>query len=847
MDKSLLVLMVAALNHAEGSQVVEQRSCAHVYRSVEHLSVQRSPYEDSSEDYSTAEILDIGGQKVEKCTKSTNHCYALWQEDTSSNGSTVIIMGQGCWESSGKQDCERPQCVADKKPPKALNNTKFCCCASDLCNLNVSDIYVPPADTRSLLTATQQYLDQVSELRVLYIALSCTLGPGFVVLVALALYWLRHNYTHGKGKHSPDTMHLMEGGLHLGGYTLEHLKLSAIVGQGRYGSVWRGSVHDQEVAVKIFPSHYRGYFHNERDLYSLPFIDNPALLSYYGCEERVGPDGCVEYLLVLSYAPNGCLQDYLRSNTLDWPTFCKMALTVAKGLAHLHTDVRKGDKVKPCVTHRDLNTRNILVKADLSCCLCDLGFAMKICGSKYFCNGEEQHAETKSINDVGTLRYMAPEVLEGAVNLRDCESSLKQIDVYALGLVLWELASRCSDLCRPGSEVPPYRLPFEAEVGHHPTFEQMQVLVSRHKARPLFPEPWRDWAAVRLVRETAEDCWDQDAEARLTALCVEERMQELPALWDRQRGVSPTVNLTHAGAQPPVCRPSINNGSMLIGCDSNRLYQDCLAEDTGGSVQSASQSSAAGKEAQEGTVSEGTVETLVTLSPSEPQPDPAHKNANRAAGNSYNYSLGSASLLQPYQGRNPCMERNLMLQALSDDELACQGNTLVDRSLKHVAETRALVPHDALGSSQPAARPATPIPYVQNAVRGPGTSVPKQPNVAGSGSAWRGWGGLRRRLFGARPSRDKRCLLPAVETRVSLRPGGGGRRPATLPLDQVFRCKSNVSAARLRHPHTRVKTPGDVPPSVRRPRARLSLYDDRMMAPGLSCELLCKDERASSF
>jgi len=72
--------------------------------------------------------------------------------------------------------------------------------------------------------------------------------------------------------------------------------------------------------------------------------------------------------------------------------------------------------------------------------------------------------------------------------------------------------------------------------GHHPTFEQMQVLVSRHKARPLFPELWRDWTAVKLVRETVEDCWDQDAEARLTALCVEERVQELPTLWDRQRG-----------------------------------------------------------------------------------------------------------------------------------------------------------------------------------------------------------------------------------------------------------------------------------------------------------------------
>lgn len=47
---------------------------------------------------------------------------------------------------------------------------------------------------------------------------------------------------------------------------------------------------------------------------------------------------------------------------------------------------------------------------------------------------------------VGTVRYMAPEILDCAVNLRDCESSLKQIDMYAFGLVLWELVTRCNDI-----------------------------------------------------------------------------------------------------------------------------------------------------------------------------------------------------------------------------------------------------------------------------------------------------------------------------------------------------------------------------------------------------------------
>ena len=50
------------------------------------------------------------------------------------------------------------------------------------------------------------------------------------------------------------------------------------------------------------------------------------------------------------------------------------------------------------------------------------------------------------IYQVGTIRYMAPEVLEGAVNLRDCESALKQVDMYALGLIYWEIFMRCTDL-----------------------------------------------------------------------------------------------------------------------------------------------------------------------------------------------------------------------------------------------------------------------------------------------------------------------------------------------------------------------------------------------------------------
>ncbi len=55
-----------------------------------------------------------------------------------------------------------------------------------------------------------------------------------------------------------------------------------------------------------------------------------------------------------------------------------------------------------------------------------------------------------SLSQVGTARYMAPELLDGAVNLSDVCVVLCQIDVYAMGLLFWELISR-TELFFPSS------------------------------------------------------------------------------------------------------------------------------------------------------------------------------------------------------------------------------------------------------------------------------------------------------------------------------------------------------------------------------------------------------------
>lgn len=95
------------------------------------------------------------------------------------------------------------------------------------------------------------------------------------------------------------------------------------------------------------------------------------LLKCYGGGERLQtPGGFPDYILIFKLERE-CLQEYLRKHTIDLPSLCRMSLGIAKGLAHLHSDLGKN-----CVAHRDINTRNVLVRGDLSCCICDLGLAV---------------------------------------------------------------------------------------------------------------------------------------------------------------------------------------------------------------------------------------------------------------------------------------------------------------------------------------------------------------------------------------------------------------------------------------------------------------------------------------
>ena len=53
-----------------------------------------------------------------------------------------------------------------------------------------------------------------------------------------------------------------------------------------------------------------------------------------------------------------------------------LAQSAASGLSHLHLEIH-GARGKPAIVHRDIKSKNILVKPNLTCAIADFGLAVK--------------------------------------------------------------------------------------------------------------------------------------------------------------------------------------------------------------------------------------------------------------------------------------------------------------------------------------------------------------------------------------------------------------------------------------------------------------------------------------
>ena len=298
----------------------------------------------------------------------------------------------------------------------------------------------------------------------------------------------------------------------------KQIHLVRSIGKGRYGEVWKGKWRGESVAVKIFFTTEEASWFRETEIYQTVLMRHENILGFIAADIK-GTGSWTQLFLITEYHENGSLHDYLKSRVLDTVATVRLALTAASGLSHLHTEIY-GTQGKPAIAHRDIKSKNILVKRNGTACIADFGLAVR-----YMSDTNEVDISPNTRQ--GTKRYMAPEVLAETLN-RSSFDSYKMADMYSFGLVLWEIARRCVS----GGIVDEYQLPFYDVVSTDPSFDDMKKVVYSEKIRPSIPNRWHGDEYQRMLAKLMTECWHPNPAARLTALRVKKTLSKLEQGWD---------------------------------------------------------------------------------------------------------------------------------------------------------------------------------------------------------------------------------------------------------------------------------------------------------------------------
>ncbi|CAK9318661.1 unnamed protein product [Citrullus colocynthis] len=267
---------------------------------------------------------------------------------------------------------------------------------------------------------------------------------------------------------------------------LSKLEIIRLVAQGTYGTVYRGTYDNQDVAVKVLDwgeeglattaetAALRASFRQEVAVWHK--LDHPNVTKFVGAsmgatnlkipmdEQNSFPSRAC--CVVVEFVPGGTLKQYLIRfcrRKLSFREVIKLALELSRGLSYLHSKK---------IVHRDVKTENMLMTSDYAVKIADFGVARV----------EAQNPRDMT-GETGTLGYMAPEVLEGKPYNRRC-------DVYSFGICLWEIY--CCDM--------PY-----ADL----SFADVSSAVVRQNLRPSIPR-----CCPSSLANVMKKCWDANPAKR---------------------------------------------------------------------------------------------------------------------------------------------------------------------------------------------------------------------------------------------------------------------------------------------------------------------------------------------
>ncbi|PRQ00601.1 serine/threonine-protein kinase [Enhygromyxa salina] len=244
-----------------------------------------------------------------------------------------------------------------------------------------------------------------------------------------------------------------------------------LIGEGGMGKVYEAEerLSKRRVALKVLRSELsrsevgRRQFVNEMGI--LASLDDPHVVRCLHCTEVDG-----ELIMALEFLEGQTLRErMLQERALAWDEVVAIAWQIAAALEAAHAGEQP-------IIHRDLKPENVMLLDGGRVKVMDFGIAKIV-----------QAAAGNTTHSVGTLQYMSPEQI-------DARPLSPRSDLYALGLVMWELLAGRPPFEAESPRVlldklctePAPQLPAEARRGLPRGVEQlvMQLLEKAPEARP---------------------------------------------------------------------------------------------------------------------------------------------------------------------------------------------------------------------------------------------------------------------------------------------------------------------------------------------------------------------------
>ncbi len=214
------------------------------------------------------------------------------------------------------------------------------------------------------------------------------------------------------------------------GKTLAHYEVTALLGKGGMGEVYRATDTKlgREVALKLLPSELADDAERlarfRREARTLASLHHARIASLFGIEEI---DGAT--ILVMELVEGQDLAEHLDARgALAMEDVVSVATQIAEGLEFAHDNG---------VMHRDLKPANIKITAQGEVKLLDFGLARAFTGEPTEESSLENSptitaALTQAGAILGTAAYMSPEQAKG-------RSVDRRADIWSYGVVLYEL------------------------------------------------------------------------------------------------------------------------------------------------------------------------------------------------------------------------------------------------------------------------------------------------------------------------------------------------------------------------------------------------------------------------